>query len=98
MALEFSELMTCEPATALAAIRDRLFNCGAGGMPAQPVGLPTPFESVDVQPQPDAAAADAASAGAAQPGATALAATTSGQGTVVDCISIQMLAFLYRAK
>ncbi|KAK9836483.1 hypothetical protein WJX74_001433 [Apatococcus lobatus] len=80
MALDFSELMVAEPATALAAIRDRLFNCGAGGMPAQPVGLPAPFEPVDVQPQPDAADVDAASAATPQPGAAALAATNSGQG------------------
>lgn len=66
MALDFSELMTAEPATALAAIRDRPFNCGMGAVSAQPCGLPTPFETVDpdVQPQLDVAAAEAASAAA----------------------------------
>ena len=83
MALDFSELMTAEPATALAAIRDRLFNCGAGGMPAQPIGLPAPFEPMDIQPQPDAASSDAASAPVALPGAASLAATTSGQGVAL---------------
>ncbi len=61
-ALQYTEMMPAESATALAAIRDRLYNCGAGGMPAQPVNLTAPFQPVDVQPAPGAEAAEAATA------------------------------------
>ena len=84
-ALQFAEMMPAESATALAAIRDRLYNCGAGGMPVQPVNPTAPFEPVDVQPEPGLEASEAASTAAA---AQQPAAVTSNQGLTLTGITL----------
>ena len=89
LALNFTNLMQSESATALAAVQDRLYNSGLGGMPAMPVNPAAPFDPVDVQPAPGVEAAEApAAAAASQPAVAAPASSTANQGPSVECLLV----------